>query len=318
ATDIAEWLVREGVPFRVAHEVAGACVRACEEQSPAIELWELTEGMYRGRASSFMREAVSYVHQSSAAKFAATLTVELRAELRALLESEGTDREQKHERLLASCELLEAAAEDFVQQAKLLLREGLALFERHQSEVLESAGEQLLQLLGGLPDALSGYLFDLQKRMHALGYRWVLERKSVAPPAVLGERPQVLVANRYWLVEWDERRGIAFFRRSAEPVLDLAELVRENERGLAALRAVAGCRGVVVDTRQAPPRNDPEFETAMRGMRHELCRNYGRVAVVIVTAVGVLQVVRLGREDDATTLVTQSEDAAIQFAMGAS
>ena len=27
ATDIAEWLVREGVPFRVAHEVAGACVR---------------------------------------------------------------------------------------------------------------------------------------------------------------------------------------------------------------------------------------------------------------------------------------------------
>ena len=27
ATDVAEWLVREGVPFRVAHEVAGACVR---------------------------------------------------------------------------------------------------------------------------------------------------------------------------------------------------------------------------------------------------------------------------------------------------
>jgi argininosuccinate lyase len=43
ATDIAEWLVREGVPFRVAHEVAGACVRACEEHSPAIELWELTD-----------------------------------------------------------------------------------------------------------------------------------------------------------------------------------------------------------------------------------------------------------------------------------
>jgi argininosuccinate lyase len=31
ATDIAEWLVREGVPFRVAHELAGACVRRCEE-----------------------------------------------------------------------------------------------------------------------------------------------------------------------------------------------------------------------------------------------------------------------------------------------
>ena len=31
ATDIAEWLVRRGVPFRVAHEAAGACVRAAEE-----------------------------------------------------------------------------------------------------------------------------------------------------------------------------------------------------------------------------------------------------------------------------------------------
>ncbi len=31
ATDVAEWLVRQGVPFRVAHELAGACVRQCEE-----------------------------------------------------------------------------------------------------------------------------------------------------------------------------------------------------------------------------------------------------------------------------------------------
>ncbi|MBK8469734.1 MAG: argininosuccinate lyase [Actinomycetales bacterium] len=41
ATDVAEWLVREGVPFRVAHEVAGACVRECEPRG--IELWELTD-----------------------------------------------------------------------------------------------------------------------------------------------------------------------------------------------------------------------------------------------------------------------------------
>ena len=30
ATDIAEWLVKQGVPFRVAHEVAGECVKVCE------------------------------------------------------------------------------------------------------------------------------------------------------------------------------------------------------------------------------------------------------------------------------------------------
>jgi argininosuccinate lyase len=31
ATDVAEWLVRAGLPFREAHELAGACVRRCEE-----------------------------------------------------------------------------------------------------------------------------------------------------------------------------------------------------------------------------------------------------------------------------------------------
>ena len=31
ATDVAEWLVRQGVPFSEAHEVAGACVRRCED-----------------------------------------------------------------------------------------------------------------------------------------------------------------------------------------------------------------------------------------------------------------------------------------------
>jgi argininosuccinate lyase len=41
ATDVAEWLVREGVPFRVAHEVAGACVRRCEELG--LELHELSD-----------------------------------------------------------------------------------------------------------------------------------------------------------------------------------------------------------------------------------------------------------------------------------
>ncbi|WP_404347749.1 argininosuccinate lyase [Phycicoccus jejuensis] len=41
ATDVAEWLVRQGVPFRVAHEVAGESVRACEERG--IELWDLDD-----------------------------------------------------------------------------------------------------------------------------------------------------------------------------------------------------------------------------------------------------------------------------------
>jgi argininosuccinate lyase len=41
ATDVAEWLVCQGVPFRNAHEIAGTCVRVCEQRG--IELWDLTD-----------------------------------------------------------------------------------------------------------------------------------------------------------------------------------------------------------------------------------------------------------------------------------
>ncbi|MER5490785.1 argininosuccinate lyase [Streptomyces sp. NPDC002490] len=44
ATDIAEWLVKRGVPFRVAHEVAGGCVKECEAHG--IELDQLTDEQF--------------------------------------------------------------------------------------------------------------------------------------------------------------------------------------------------------------------------------------------------------------------------------
>ena len=42
ATDVAEWLVRHGVPFRDAHEAAGAAVRVAEGRSVGLD--ELTDG----------------------------------------------------------------------------------------------------------------------------------------------------------------------------------------------------------------------------------------------------------------------------------
>ncbi|WP_122942232.1 argininosuccinate lyase [Brachybacterium sp. EE-P12] len=41
ATDIADHLVRRGVPFRTAHEISGACVKVAESQDK--ELWDLTD-----------------------------------------------------------------------------------------------------------------------------------------------------------------------------------------------------------------------------------------------------------------------------------
>lgn len=41
ATDIAEWLVKQGVPFRDAHEISGTCVRLAEARG--VELADLTD-----------------------------------------------------------------------------------------------------------------------------------------------------------------------------------------------------------------------------------------------------------------------------------
>jgi argininosuccinate lyase len=41
ATDVAEWLVRQGVAFREAHEISGRLVRWCDDH--ACELWEVSD-----------------------------------------------------------------------------------------------------------------------------------------------------------------------------------------------------------------------------------------------------------------------------------
>ena len=46
ATDIAEWMVRQGVPFRIAHEAAGACVRVAEGRGVGLE--DLTDDELAG------------------------------------------------------------------------------------------------------------------------------------------------------------------------------------------------------------------------------------------------------------------------------
>lgn len=60
ATDIAEWLVRAGVPFRDAHEISGACVRRAEARN--CELWDLSDEEFADiddRLTPAVREVLS-------------------------------------------------------------------------------------------------------------------------------------------------------------------------------------------------------------------------------------------------------------------
>ena len=83
ATDIAEWLVRNGVAFRDAHEIAGACVRVAEERG--VELWDLDDATFAGISPSLtpdVREVLSLEGSvSSRASYGGTAPVRVREQL---------------------------------------------------------------------------------------------------------------------------------------------------------------------------------------------------------------------------------------------
>jgi argininosuccinate lyase len=85
ATDVADWLVRRGVPFRDAHEISGALVRACEERGITLE-----------EASD---EVLAEVSPSLAPEVRSVLTVEGSVRSRSGAGGTSPDRvtEQRHE-----------------------------------------------------------------------------------------------------------------------------------------------------------------------------------------------------------------------------
>jgi argininosuccinate lyase len=83
ATEIAEWLVRRGVPFREAHEVSGACVRAAEVRG--VELWDLTEDELSGISPALTGEVREHLTPHAAvaarARFGGTAPQRVREQL---------------------------------------------------------------------------------------------------------------------------------------------------------------------------------------------------------------------------------------------
>jgi argininosuccinate lyase len=86
ATDVADWLVRQRVPFREAHEISGALVRFCEENG--LDLHEPSDEQYRAiseHLTSAVREVLtvtgSIFSRSGAGGTAPERVAEQRAEL---------------------------------------------------------------------------------------------------------------------------------------------------------------------------------------------------------------------------------------------
>lgn len=72
-------------------------------------------------------------------------------------------------------------------------------------------------------------------------------------------------------------------------------------------------RGLLVDVRVSIGRNEPEYEAPLRRARARNDAGFARIAVLLKSVVGMLQMMRLSDEDGTLRLVTMSEPHAIAY-----
>lgn len=128
---------------------------------------------------------------------------------------------------------------------------------------------------------------------------------------------RVVGEDEFIRIESDDSRRVVIARRSARPATgrpDLLyqkaiELLDEDEEP-------RGEWGLIIDVREAVGRNDADFEQALRPLRQLARARFARVVILVRSAVGQLQIERLGREDGTKLAVTRDPEHAMQLAMG--
>ena len=126
-----------------------------------------------------------------------------------------------------------------------------------------------------------------------------------------------LLRSKHFLVMIDDDARILWRARTAERFGSIEELEEAYGELLGTLaRLDRPTLGQVIDARQAPPRNDPEFEAAVTRHHAELYRHFRATAVIVRTAAGRLQVKRMLEASGILALVCVKEDDALAYLRG--
>ena len=118
----------------------------------------------------------------------------------------------------------------------------------------------------------------------------------------------------YFELSEDRTLRVATLYRTPTPYASASAVRAEVDRLVGVFEARHRSWGVVCDFRDAPPRNDDAFESAMRHLRFAVGRAFGRVVVLVRTASGEMQVARLHREGGYAYHVTRDPDEARRLA----
>ena len=121
-----------------------------------------------------------------------------------------------------------------------------------------------------------------------------------------------LLATAYGSIIWDTNHSIARFVRTSLGYATVEDIEREGTLVERALQKAGKIR-LLVDLRAAIPRNDPEFEADIVKFRRKLWGGGQKIAILVNTAMGALQVKRHMREDGVTVEVFTQEAAALAY-----
>lgn len=269
------------------------------------------------RAFIDVEPAPSYDEDQAA--FVRSLGGTLRGTLDGLVRREGApgdDELRGARRLVEALEVLEEEDARLLAEVKHQVRAGVRLFEEHEAEAPVRAAEELGETVRELQRAVSTYLHRVYERLEGE----LAPDSAPSEPAAHGTRAvrnvRTLHASAHWNMEEDVTARVVVLRRSSLPFASIEQVVAENDAAIACVRPDHADFGIVVDMRQAPSRNDPAFESAMRRLRDVAEQRFARLAVLLESAIGVLQAARLERSDGGEYLVTTSENGAMKYARG--
>ena len=123
---------------------------------------------------------------------------------------------------------------------------------------------------------------------------------------------RVLLASEHFRISADDEARRVRIVRTAKPFGSRAELESAFKAAAEVTRPFDGC-ALLLDSRDAPARNDPEFEALFAESRRRLVTRFSPIAVLMKSAIGRLQAARYAREDHVEPHVFEDEATAIAY-----
>jgi hypothetical protein len=122
---------------------------------------------------------------------------------------------------------------------------------------------------------------------------------------------------KYWTIEAQPGTSIFRLRRNSLVTESLEDMERDNAALIAALaRFRPEKNDLLLDIREGPMRNDRDFEVRVRPYVLQVIERFRRVAMLVKTPVGRLQVTRMHQEAGLPVPVFIDEAAALAHLRG--